>query len=116
MQLLAGLLTKGVADVGGGHLQSVVNHVGPITEVEVQERMREAAVLHAREWDRSPHPCDLQVPPQAHDWAVYHIAVNLVARDRGYDVGHPRYAMPRQLTTVATSPSLRPMRRAGGDY
>ena len=80
--------------IGGLHFQNVVNHVGPITEADLDVHMAEAARIHAREWNATSHPLDGTIPDQAHTWAIRHIAANLVARERGYDVGAVSYRLP----------------------
>jgi hypothetical protein len=79
--------------IGELHLQHIVNEVGPITREEWESRMGEAARIHAEEWNATSHPDDDKVPGEAHEWAVRHIAANLVARDRGYH-GPARAALP----------------------
>jgi hypothetical protein len=114
MTPVGGLLTRTVADIGAAHLQSVVNEAGPISEAEVQAMLPHAARIHAMQWDRSPHPADAGVPSQAHDWATYHIAVNLVARERGYDPSAPwRRTVP--VPAVRAPLTLSPAMRAGED-
>lgn len=98
---VAHLVPGAVAAAGHLHFQQLVNRVGPITKAEVDDQIPAAARIHAREWDATPHPLDPLVPPEAHDWAIRHIAANLVARGRGYDYSTARlYRMqppPREL-------------------
>jgi hypothetical protein len=91
---IGALARQELGRMGQAHFQSLVNQVGPISEAEVDAKMPEAAVIHAREWERTSHPMDSKIPPEAHDWAVRHIAANLVARDRGYRP--PVFGMPAQ--------------------
>lgn len=105
---VANLVLLTVTKAGRAHFQCLVNHVGPITEAEVDVKMAEAALIHAREWNASPHPLDAMVPPEAHDWAVRHIAPNLVARERGYVVSSPP---DRRLALLRREMDLVPARR-----
>jgi hypothetical protein len=101
------LARQELGKIGELHLQHVVNEVGPISREEWEAKMGEAARIHADEWNRTAHPDDHKVPSEAHEWAVRHIAANLVARDRGYH-GPARSAYPvRRAADVDLAPATR---------
>lgn len=94
------------------HKQNLVNHVGTITPADLEAKMAEAAKIHAREWERTAHPLDPMQPPEVHDWAIGHIAANLVARERGYDSGWDHDAR-RLASLVPHRAPIQPPRYAG---
>jgi hypothetical protein len=106
---LADLVPEALTRVTDSHMQHVVNQVGPVTLAEVEEKIPDAAAIHAREWDRTAHPMDSHLDSRVHDWAIKHIALNLVAEGRGCRIGSLRermvYAPPAsrllQLTPAA---------------
>jgi hypothetical protein len=110
------LIPEAITVAGSAHFQNVVNHVGPITEAEVDAKMTQAAQIHSREWNTTSHPLDALAPAEAHDWAIRHIAVNLVARERGYDVERLRHTPSFTDTRVQqVQPLRRPQRTWEGE-
>jgi hypothetical protein len=110
MVKLTELMPDGLCKVTAVHQQHVVNQAGTITLAEVDARLPEAAELHAREWERTTHPLDSALDPRVHDWAIRHIALNLVARDRGVrigGVGPMRMVMPAARKAPELTPAGR---------
>ncbi len=103
--------------VSVAHWMHITRHVGPITNAEILLHIPHARAIHATALERDPHPIDATLPPDAHEWAVQRIAINLVARSRGYNVERVIAAaeLRRQLAEPRRSPTapvhdLRPRR------
>ncbi len=103
--------------VSVAHWMHIARHVGPITDAEILLHIPQARAIHATELENHPHPIDATLPPDAHEWAVQRIAINLVARSRGYNVERVIAAaeLRRQLAEPRRSPTepvpnLRPRR------
>ncbi len=103
--------------VAVAHLMHIVRHVGPITDDEVVLHLPAARAIHAAELEDHPHPIDAALPPDGHEWAVQRIAINLLAKSRGYNVERViaaaelrrQLAQPRRSPTEPV-PNLRPRR------
>lgn len=95
------------------HLMEIAKRVGSITDEEVAAKMPMARAIHQATLRDDPHPVDASLPTDAHEWVSQRIAINLVARERGYDVERVIAAQNRarqQREQQLEEPTLRPMR------
>lgn len=80
-------------------LAKVESRVGKLTDADIAERMPEAREIHRAELEAHPDPRDGTMSLDVHEWAAMRIAVNLVARDRGYDVSRILRAQQQEQVT-----------------
>ena len=66
-------------------LAEAERRVGKISEEEVAAVMPEARRIYAIELAKAPHPQDAATALDVREWAIMGIAINIVARGRGYD-------------------------------
>lgn len=83
-------LSQVLADTFAAQLRTVTKRVGFIADAEVAAVMPEARAIHAANLARNPHPIDASISADLHEWAALGIALNIVARSRGYDVSRER--------------------------
>lgn len=99
--------------VSVNHLMHIVRTVGQISDDDVARHMGTARAIHAAEMDANPHPMDASLPVDAHEWVAQRIAINLVARERGYNLERVIAAQERARQVQHQRPDepiLRPMR------
>lgn len=78
-----------LSKIGQAHFRSLCYHkpsMRTVTEADIAAVYEEAEAIYHDLRRQKPHPIDEYMAPELHQWAIRQIALNLIARQLGFDV------------------------------